>query len=544
MDNQKKANYLSSLGVNFTLSDLPEPQELSLILDRKIESLKRPRDYSLASFSGVYFMALPFMKAGATTIKKGEGIFLNEIIQALNGNGGNPERLVLATQDESRVHYNFNLGIEAEMMAEIYLKTSGINDYESLFLEFVEWAESNGVLDNEDAGLLKSALKKYENYSQNTRIDVLNPLPGYHSKNAHISDGSKAVPSNVNLIYSQPIEIVDRRPLTLELMTPVMLDLLLRSKDRNLTEQSLGLSAFAPLLPLLETDEVLGIVFRVEEGDLKKVTLSKIPNGEERPPVFGPLRAMQSTLLNKNNNSTNIENLNVDFLIDNLFKTKGFISVTTLGAVASPQNSQLAYLFKSNHNSYDCIRAAETFVFSPQIKTAILLDPVAVPYTNLSDIFKCFKATRLCFYSLDFEKMSPLHQGVICIGSNPHNYHSVCVDPTGEIASRILNEASEFLTGEYGLDQLVEDLDMARQLLVAKYGHTDAFTMSSRELISIITGRCGRNDGLSAEVYSLFYQTSFDENPTMFAASVHAAKFLCDIRTFPQRFNLKAYLED
>ena len=545
--------FVNQDGIEQILPDERSDDVLSAVLNRKIVSTKRPRDYSLASFSGLYAGALPFMKAGLATFSRGEVLFLNEVIQSVTNRGGRPDRLVLASQDGATLDYPFSWMVESDIMAALYLKTTGGDTYEGLLHEFIEWVTANASLSETDATLLKSALQEFDSVFSGKQINVLNPLPGYHSKRAYKSRGPESAPESVAEIFTQPVEILDQRPLSLDLMTPHLKDLIDRARNKNLKADSVGLSSLSPLMEILDRNGVLGIVIQVENGAIKKLSLAKKVAAEAEMPLFGPVRAMTSLLFSMANQSAQfLESYNVDWLVSYLIETKGFFAITTKGAVAAPSNPQQAYLggsraVRAKDNKVS--PAVETFIFQPQNNDVGSLDPVAVAYETMQDRFDCFKVTRQSFYALDTSAVTPIHQGVICIGVDRDLYTSACLDNEGSVAKQILSESYSFLTGYRGIDQIADNTEEARDLLLKKYSLTKAFRggavdADEESLIDLISGRLGQNGGLSSEVYSLFYQSSAEDNPTYFAASIHAAKFLCDVRTYAERFDLKSYLTE
>jgi hypothetical protein len=522
---------------------------LPALLNRAMGFSKNPRDYSLSSFSGLYRLALPFMRAGEIAFQKGEGIYINEVIQMLANRGGRPDKLILASDDDSKVKYEYSQGVEAEIMAEMYLKTGGGDTYEGCLVEFLELLASASAISESDNSVIKDALLATELRYANKKIQVLNPLPGYHAKNAFRKSAGDTEPASVNKIFTQPVEILDERSWNLDLMTPVIKDLLERAKGGTLAAQSVSLSALSPIMAELSDRGYLGVVFQIEEGRIKKLTLPKHPESETLPPLYGPYRGMLSILqVLSRGSATILNNYNVDALISQMKQKQGFFAVITSGAVSAPSEPQLSYVGSARpikDGSVKLVPAIETFTFLPQTREAGAVDPVAVPYVSIMDPFECFSATRLCFYATDPTSVSAVHQGAICIGPDSYNYESACWDDGG-VARKILEESASFITGEYGQDQIAYSVPDVIVALSTKYALSPALrnikSVSESMMWEIISGKYGATHGLTSEVYSLFYQNDSDTSPISFGASIHAAKFLCDVRTLPQRFDIKSFL--
>jgi hypothetical protein len=544
---------VSGDGLSEVLPESPTDQILTRLLGRAASATKSPRDYALASFSSMYSLAVPFMKAGLSEISRGEAIYLAELADSLLGRGGRIRQLVLAS--ESKAKYRYSRKVEAEVFASAFLKTEGTDNYEGLLNSFLGLLAGTGSLSDADREAIEKAMSETEAEIFHKKIQVLNPLPGYFSKSA-LRAGDARIPKSVLELASHSIEVFDTAPWTLEPMVPILKDLVFNTQAGTLRCDSIGLSALSPLLPMLEKQGVAAIVLKIQNGVLKTLSLTREPATTPSMPKYGPIRAMFGLVTLLTENQTLAENVRIDRTVDVSLEKNVFFACICMGAVATPNNPYLAiegveHLLSIRQNKIE--PAVETFVFEPRIETAVLLDPVAVPFNGPSDKYSHFRSTRLCFYPVDPTIMTPVHQGGVCIGVDNHSYSSAAIDFGGQIAKGILSESFSFLSGANGMDEIAENYEEALALIKAKYSGSPAMKRllaetasgepSDEELLDLITGRFGQTNGLSAEVYSLVYQQSFESEPAMFNIFVQASRFLSNIRSFPERFTLSSYLE-
>jgi hypothetical protein len=524
---------------------------LSSVLNRNIISAKSPREYCQPAYSALFSAALPFMKAGQLSFRRGEAVFVSEIINDLAGRKSRLHNLVLSSGPDSKQKmYPFNHHVEAEIMAEAYLKTAALDTYEGVLAELLEVLRAESAISAQDSAEIFEAVAKTEEILASRQIEVLNVLPNNLSKASWRKTSlTDLEPTSLHNIVGVPIINLDRRACNFDLVVPIIKDLLANHNASIISASTIGLGALSPLVECLDALGYLGIYTLVEAGKIKSLKLVKMPIDEPAPPQFGPTKAMQAAVIGLCDGSPEkIAAFSADLALSTLKNDFQFIAVSVLGAVATPQNPALAFegIGHLNDRMENNIQpAAETFTFEPTTAAAITLDPVSVTYGSIDSQFEHFMATRLSFYPLIPHTVTPYHQGAVMIGVDGSSYESAC--PNGSaIAEEIITASYSFLSGERGLDQVAEDKEEGIKLLKLKYNGSKALRQSSdptdEQLFAAISGKLGATSGMSIEVISLFYQDRFETCPIMFAASMHVPKFLSNCRTFPQRFELQQYL--
>lgn len=524
------------------LPEEPQDRVLSVILNRKIKVVKSTRDYALTAFSALYSGAIHYMRAGANSLFRGEVVYLSEVTDSFAGRESKLDQLLVESSSEKKEsYYPYSRKIEADVMASAFLRTEGSDTYEGLFSSFLGQLISESGLSNEDANVLMESLKDSDETLSKTKIHILNTIPSMASPLWDASS-NEPLPNSLKQIVSYPLRLLDQRSQSFDFVIPVIKDLVLRHREGKIKPNSVGLGAFLPLASDLSKKGILGVVLQIEDGKIKKLSLSTEKKTVSDIPQFGPLRAMIAVTT-----SLKIKvNSDLNYYINTLKEKRTFIAASVLGAISAPKNAAFALEGKGKLNDRfenKIVSAGELFVLEPSVDPAILLDPVAVTYSSINDNFHNFKTTRLCFFSFDPTVLTPIHQGAISMGVDTDSYESACIN--GKlIAKQILDESASFISGEFGKDQIVDSYEESLDAIKRKYGQVGTIRMarSEEELLDAISGKYGRTGGASNEIYSLYFQHQFEQFPELFDACTHASKFMSNVRTYPQRFELKEFL--
>lgn len=534
-------NVLETLepSVNRALKELlPDEADLGLLeelLNRKLSQESSTRDYSLYAFHSAYSLALPFMRAGQKKILPGEALYLKALAKDVRLNLKTLEKIVLESQSEQKSTFS-NL-VELDYMARAFLNTSGLDRYEELFLDALEQLKEKGLLSEEDEGLLKKAFLNSEAHLGKKKHKVLNALPSYSLKNQTSVEGP---------FITMKKELMDERPMSFDFLTPLMKDFLISLKENSFKEDSLGFGAFLPLIRALNKENIISIFMEIEKGTLKSFTLIRKPENEDVPPVFGPFRSQLAALLHlTKGRRENLEALNLEQKINDLKEKQVFFVSTVLGGVSVPKNLDLFYEENDksllNRKENEVKVASEVYVIKADVKKAINLDPVSVPYITGNEDYPHLSMTRFLYF-LSSPKRPFAHQGVPAILSNEIAFSPACMDRGGRLAKQILKDSFSLLTGENGEDRKANSYEESLLFLKNKYPRLLNGLEVEKDILKAITGQFGQTFGLSEEVYSLFYQNSFSKNPIFCLCGIEAPRFLSNVRTFPQRFYFKSFL--
>lgn len=525
-------------------------KNLSIFLGRAIEPSKSPREYYVDAYAGLYQAALPFMRAGQRGFRRGESLLLQELADSLQDRDSQLVELGMAIDPDGQGSpYKYSIKVEAEKMAEAFVKTEALESFDFLLSELLKDLISEKIINDATRELILAAAQAATQRLKGQKYQHLNAISRLLTSKAWINDGKSEIPSAISGIYSVPLKNLEERPGDLELCAPLLKDLIMRHRFGTLSEDSVGLAALSQIIPDLDP-RALGLCMKIKLGKIESFQIITVPDGELMPPQYGPCRAMQSVLLSITEaSSSKLENLAMEDLLNQYHEEKAFFVASVVGAVAAPKNACAALEgFKLNQAQNSIEAAVETFTFIPARSGALLVDPVAVEYLELTDELNHFSTTRLAFACLNPSAVTPLHQGAVSIGMSSESYESACLDgPT--IAAEILNDSFSYLTGQYGKDEIAENLEEAYGLLAYKYsrspalkGLSDSQKGDHEQMLRAIAGLSGPTHGMSAEVFSLFYQNKDVANPVMFLANIHVSRFLSDLRSFPQRFDCRKYL--
>jgi len=520
---------------------------LELFLDRKIETDTTSKNYHLPSYSSIFGGALPFMRAGAREVKRGEIVFLAELLDQFLHQSSMLRELVLGIESRDNGKYLYSQKVEDEILARLFLKSESLDSFDSIINNCLNLLLEQDVLSAADCETLKKAFQLAEMRLNEVTVQITNVIPAFASKLLRVDGPSEKLEFEKNIHITHN---TDKRPLSLEGITSVAKELLREIHENRVARNSISLGVFTAVTKELDDFGFLGLIVEKADSKLRRIKLIPKIRNETNPPQHGPVRAMMALMLDWNGYSiSNLQNFNISDKIRNAIENDIEYLVVTHGAVSSPGDPSLvargAGLLVDPSQS-EITSAGELFSFVPGLKEAILLDPVSVTYQNIADEYMHFKATRICFFLHNLLDRNPHYAGKIAIGADLLNYETACLEGS-KLASDIISKSFDYISGERGNINFCKSRQNAIDVLTIKYSDSPAikFTNGTEEsVLAAASGLMGRNNGMANEIYSLFFQNDSSSSPLSYLACLEAPRFLCNVRTYPQRFNLFKYFND
>lgn len=509
------------------LPQMANTSHLNEAFKQSISFQKSPRDYYLPGFCSLYELAYPAMLAGLDQIDSSDLLSIKIArYEALSKTKEARQIEESFSRNDFPSLFRKNLSAEEVALTNAFLQTEASDDYCVIMNDLLDLLESQKAVTKHDSEILKHKINEFSNLAVGEEC-VLNSIKEFSSKKrTSIEDNDVIDDSSIAGISSTLVQSLDRRVATADKIVPVAKSLLIKNKNKALSQTAIELGAFLPILASLNNDRVVGLIMEVASGCIAGLRLIRLPDGESEPPVYGPIRSMITQLLDAEAKNK----------IDTALQTKKefqnyFLAVSVLGAVSTYKEPNAIFSTAKALPNGDVSLASELFISAPSEETVFNLNPVGVRYDNLDEKKWVIKQNRLCFYGHEFNKFSPHHQNAVVFGSNTNQNESACLDSTCEIAKSILSSSSSLFTGIFGADEVVESPEEILAFLAIKY---DLIADSFSSFYDQLTGKYGYSNGVASEVYALFYQEDFLSSPMLFDLMLRSSDFLSKVTFGPQ----------